>query len=579
MQSFTIVGGAHMRRSSRRHSRKNIPTGLTIEVCEPRKLLSATSSGLMNLNEFPPVTLTRPVTLLGAYVGLYYDQDGFLAGNRIPTGLTIGVSHPQRGGISSSDRFPFSGDDGIEVRIDDVTSGVNNVVRTGLHAGASDRSWLVESHEYRIYGRYNSISPWTSAQTFVFDSTAQSRLSVRDAASFRDAGFKVTVPMGAYTYVASFGLDVASIPLLAVQRYTVQITNRDTGQIIHTITHSANSSLQLSQLLPDTPTPPGRYSARIRSSVFTAVRKVTSIYDVDYGVVTETAWSAPVNFNIYVAPVQVTGGTGATVDATPTIRWSPVSNAQSYEVWIGPPGSNQPTYRGSGFRGRSHEVATALPNGDYNFWVRAHLVGGGFSAWGTASNLTIGPPLTLQQTAARTLSWNAATGANRYEIWIDYLGGASQAGAQIVHETALTRTSYSLPARLPAGGYRVWVRAIRFEGRDVYRATWSRSLTIEVVDAADDQTEALTLLATNINQPDLTSIAVAESQHPDTAFNPDAVDQNSVGPNQSRDDVYGPITPLHSVPPEHVHDASLIDQLAAGDLFWLSGDQDGGGTV
>ena len=366
-----------MRRSSQRRSRKIIPTGLTIEVCEPRRLLSATGSGLMNLNEFPPLTLTQPVTLLGAYVELFYNQDGFLAGNRIPTGLTIGVNHPQRGGISSSDRFPFSEDDGIEVRIDDVTSGVNNVVRSGLRAGVSNISWLVESHEYRIYGRYNSISPWTSAQTFVFDSTAQSRLSVRDAASFRDAGFKVTVPMGAYTYVASFGLDYASIPLLAVQRYTVQITNRDTGQIIHTINHSASSSLQLSQQLPDTPTPPGRYSARIRSSVFTAVRKVTSIYDVDYGVVTETAWSAPVNFNIYVPPVQIVGGTGSTIDATPTISWSRVTNAASYEVWIGRPGENQPVYQRTGIRGRTHEVATALPDGDYNVWVRAHLVGGG----------------------------------------------------------------------------------------------------------------------------------------------------------------------------------------------------------
>ncbi len=566
-----------MRNSKRRAPCQAFSTALSIEVCESRQLLSAAAIETIAFGG---------ISVDSVSVALVYDEDAFLSGDRSqPFIAAIARASDYRGdyifvsGRSSNFGAPDAG--GIEVWVDDITSGEKGVVRTYFHQFGLERSWLKEGHEYRIFARSGPLGSWTQPSVFGFSSQAR-LLPLRDATSFRDAGFQVVLPLAARAGLSGGFPFVSFIPnLQSVVDYTVEISNRDTGDVVHTLTLSSeNSDLRtpFASLLPDTPTAPGRYSARIRSRVFTADQKYVDGL-LSTGTTVQTEWSAPVIFNIYVAPLQVTGGSGSTADATPTISWNPVSNAQSYEVWIGPPGSNQPTYRGSGFRGRSHEVATALPNGDYNFWVRAHLVGGGFSAWGTASNLSIGVPVTLLQTAARTLSWNAATGANRYEIWIDYLGGTSHAGAQIVHETALMRTSYSLPARLPAGGYRAWVRAIRFEGRDVYRSTWSRSLTIEVVDAADDQAEALTVLGTNLNQPGLASIAKAESQHPDPATSPDAVDQNFVEADQSRDEVYGPITLVHSVSPANIHEASLIDQLAAGDLLWLSGDQDGRDAV
>jgi len=473
------------------------------------QLLSAAATEMVSLGNGDNIGSVNSVS-----VKLKYNEDAFLAGDRSQPFIRAIVSTSSGnffGSYGLGDVREPPGGASIQVWVDDITSATKGIYFGNIYQFGLERTWLKEGHEYRIFARADSLDTWSTPTVFGFFSRTR-LLPLRDATSFRDAGFQVVVPLGALFQVGSELAHHRFFPLEAVVDYTVEISNRDTGQVVHTLTMSSESSdLQtpFAALLPDTPTAPGRYSARIRSRVFTADQKYNSAV-LPRGATAQSDWSTPMNFNIYIAPVQVTDGPGATVDATPTISWNPVSNAQSYEVWIGPPGSNQPTYRGSGLKGRSHEVATPLPNGDYNFWVRAHLVGGGFSAWGTASNLTIGAPLTLRQTAPRSLSWNAATGATRYEIWIDYLGGASQAGSKIVHETALTRTSYSLPARLPAGGYRVWVRAIRHEGRDVYRSTWSRSLTIEVVDASD---------------------------------------------------------------------SSLIDQLAAGDLFWLSGDPDGGHTV
>ncbi len=67
------------------------------------------------------------------------------------------------------------------------------------------------------------------------------------------------------------------------------------------------------------------------------------------------------------------------------------------------------------------------------------------------------------QLTVDVLSWPAVANATHYELWIDYLGGAQLPRNAFIHRTDLTTNQWSLPALLPRGMYRVWVRALRSE--------------------------------------------------------------------------------------------------------------------
>ena len=188
-----------------------------------------------------------------------------------------------------------------------------------------------------------------------------------------------------------------------------------------------------------------------------------------------------------------------------------------------------------------------------------------------AASLTIGAPPVLQQTAARTVSWNAVNGATRYEIWVDSLGGASQPGAQVVHETTWRRTTYSLNRSLPAGEYRVWVRAIRTERREVYRSAWSASLTIQVADvAANGHSDALSFLPAPLVRPMLSSIANAGLQYPDAGRDPVRVNPDSHPSVSTQESMEVPIPGAFVVAQVREHEARLIDLAVTGSLAWLS---------
>jgi len=511
-------------------------------------------------------------------VGILYDESQFAAGERQATGLIFGFefgSGQYRTDGNSQIGFPA-----FDIWIDDLTSGEEEVFRGSFaELGAIGRSelqeWLHDGHDYRIFVRNVQVrgsgppGQWSDGHRFSFLSEA--RLApLRDATSFRDAGFRTINP--AHALARYFvPIDLGSWQyrdLQGIDQTEIEITNLTSGEVVErlVLTPGQNRGQDLGEFFPDTPTLPGRYAARLRTRVWTA-----DPGSVGTGTTAYTAWSAPVNFNIYVPPVQVTGGTGSTIDATPTISWSRVTNAASYEVWIGRPGENQPVYQRTGIRGRTHEVATALPDGDYNVWVRAHLVGVGVSAWGDAASLTIGAPPVLQQTAARTVSWNAVNGATRYEIWVDSLGGASQPGAQVVHETTWRRTTYSLNRSLPAGEYRVWVRAIRTERREVYRSAWSASLTIQVADvAANGHSDALSFLPAPLVRPMLSSIANAGLQYPDAGRDPVRVNPDSHPSVSTQESMEVPIPGAFVVAQVREHEARLIDLAVTGSLAWLS---------
>ena len=278
-----------------------------------------------------------------------------------------------------------------------------------------------------MFARVGISGVWTPPTYFGFQSIAHLR-PLRDATSLQDAGFETVIPaVSTFASASDWDLPVF-VDLQRVTSYTIQITNRQSGQVVYSLIHDVNSSVTLSDELEGVTIPPGSYSAQIRSTTYTATQvDSTNPTSGTTGITTETDWSVPVNFTIAAPAIQITAGIGETVDATPVIEWAAVPNAQSYGIWIGRPGSNQPVYWAAGIRTLQHEVSRALPIGEYELWVRAKLYGGGATIWGAATKLTIGPGPVVSNMTPQTLNWNAAIGATRYEVWVDYLGGSSPA--------------------------------------------------------------------------------------------------------------------------------------------------------
>jgi len=72
------------------------------------------------------------------------------------------------------------------------------------------------------------------------------------------------------------------------------------------------------------------------------------------------------------------------------------------------------------------------------------------------------------------VNWIPVAGAASYSIWVDQVGGETG----ILQQTGITKTSFTPAAVLPAGNYRVWLRAV---GSDGTAGKWSSPLTITIV--------------------------------------------------------------------------------------------------
>lgn len=91
------------------------------------------------------------------------------------------------------------------------------------------------------------------------------------------------------------------------------------------------------------------------------------------------------------------------------------------------------------------------------------MQGGYRSQSATVQNFVIGGPptvLTPQGSSADTtptFSWTPVTDAATYDLWVNRLDVVT---SKIVFQTGLASTSFTPSTPLPAGNYRVWVRAI-----------------------------------------------------------------------------------------------------------------------
>lgn len=174
-----------------------------------------------------------------------------------------------------------------------------------------------------------------------------------------------------------------------------------------------------------------------------------------------TKWSQVTSFNVVPAP-NVTAGQNSTFDRTPTFAWDALLGATKYDLIVQNQSTKINVVNQRNISALNFTPTTNLPDGQYNVWVRGISAAGVRGSWTDAIPIYVGgrttvltPVGTITNTTP-TFSWKPVDGAIRYDLWVDQVGVTSQ----IIRRTNETGTSFTAAAPLPAGTYRVWVRAI-----------------------------------------------------------------------------------------------------------------------
>ena len=176
-----------------------------------------------------------------------------------------------------------------------------------------------------------------------------------------------------------------------------------------------------------------------------------------------SSWSAAQSFSIDLASVEITSPLKTTSDTLPVIEWTAVDGATSYDVWVNHVGVQNQFIR--------QEVTTnsltppaALEDGSYRVWVKAKN-DMAESEWSdgltftVSTSIAITAPATPTTTARPEFTWlGEATGT--YELWVNAIGGA----AKVIHNTAISGTTFTHSEDLADGRYRAWARLRPVQG-------------------------------------------------------------------------------------------------------------------
>ncbi|MFO0977185.1 MAG: ubiquitin-activating E1 FCCH domain-containing protein [Planctomycetaceae bacterium] len=210
-------------------------------------------------------------------------------------------------------------------------------------------------------------------------------------------------------------------------------------------------------------------------------------------------WSARSDFSTITTPV-ITGPVGVQTNnpnvqtvtsVRPTIEWTAVDGAGSYEVWVDRTASSS-TYLLTTVSTNSYTFTTDILPGNYWVWVRAASATGETTAWSTPYKFTAtggAPVITFPvngtgASALPTIQWSSVPQAASYEIQVAWIG----VDFDYITESNLTSTNFTPFAPLNSGSYRVWVRAIAADGTAM---RWSDPVNFLVDSKATGANEGL----------------------------------------------------------------------------------------
>lgn len=215
-------------------------------------------------------------------------------------------------------------------------------------------------------------------------------------------------------------------------------------------------------------------------------------------------WSPATEFQVGPQP---TNPVTPTFEAQPTLTWTTMDGAATYDVYLRRRGGEPQVFEGLD---TNHLTLTEpFEIGEYRWWVRARAENGRAAAWSPVAEFTIGgwthvlSPEYRTNDFTPTIQWAPVLGATSYEI---YIGGSTP----LLRQAGITATSFTVPPTLNRG-YTVWVRAYDQDG---IAGPWSRSHrvvfpVIRGYSATLDEEEMISL----DRQPTLSWTA-----HPNTAY-------------------------------------------------------------
>jgi hypothetical protein len=195
-----------------------------------------------------------------------------------------------------------------------------------------------------------------------------------------------------------------------------------------------------------------------------------------------TFWSGPQYFTI--API-ANSPSGVTGSQLPTFTWTGVAGVTSYWLWINDQTTNTAAVVSQqNLTGSSYTLTGGLtPGHSYTWWIGA--ANGSTTAWSASQTFTIpalaapvalGPSGTISTTTP-TFSWNAVSGADHYDVWVN---NVTTGVRQVVRNQDVTGTALTLSAAqaLQTGDmYVFWVAAVSTNG---LVEVWSQSLQFTV---------------------------------------------------------------------------------------------------
>ena len=206
-------------------------------------------------------------------------------------------------------------------------------------------------------------------------------------------------------------------------------------------------------------------------------------------------WSAPFEFVIGVLTpdvVTITSPSVAIVDGRrPLIEWTTSDRATEYDLWVNQVGVQNQVIRESNWASTSYTPDSDLVDGSYRIWVKAKNTFGD-SVWSNSVSFQVGVaptsitgPTGSPIPAQPTVTWTSGGAGATYELWVNQVNGISQ----VIHEAALTTTSYTATGDLPDGDYRAWIRATPSGGVPL---AWSDAFDFTVGAGTNAGTTAVT---------------------------------------------------------------------------------------
>jgi hypothetical protein len=164
----------------------------------------------------------------------------------------------------------------------------------------------------------------------------------------------------------------------------------------------------------------------------------------------------------------ITGPAATTALARPTVTWTAIPGAASYEVRLVNVTTKQVLVASPATN--TFTPAADLGIGLYEVAVRAIMPGGLTHAWSIVRRFqvetaVIMPPPGDFNTQRPTLRWNTLAGAVRYEVVV-----TNARNAVVAQAASVTGTAWTPPQNLAKGTYRLTVRGYDAAGR---AALWS----------------------------------------------------------------------------------------------------------